>query len=210
MGSRVAIDSPNALQKGDRVTSHVVETWHAPGLFSAPVLGTDKCVATALNECVVLQHHQALVYPSNNMWYQSKPVSDRDEFNSRDPSSVFFETMASGAQLIGGGIECGMQPAAEGAVSKNSGLRPGCLDARGDDWDGAPVRGHKTPCPAQYKSKGCRHLYFRANWCLKKHGEQQQKQAHLTNMLFQVASALSNGEDMHVHCIPLLFPFPVV
>jgi len=209
MGSRVGIDRPNALERGDRVKNHIVDTWHREGLFTTAVLGSPPCVAVALGDCLVLQHEQAMVHSTRGRDYQAKPASNRDEFNCRDPSSVFVETML-GAELKGGGIECGLQPAAEGAVSKNSGLRPGCLDARGDEWDGGLVRGHETPSPAQYRSKGCRRLYFCANWCLKKHGEQQQKQAHLMNMLFKVASALSNGEDMHVHCIPLLFPFPVV
>ena len=35
-GSRVGIDNPNALQKGDRVKSHVVETWHPQGCSARP------------------------------------------------------------------------------------------------------------------------------------------------------------------------------
>ena len=166
IGSRNGIDHPNALQRGDGLTGHIAETWHRDGLFSPALLGTAKAVANSLNKCVVLQHHEAYFGGSSGKMWQAKPVSNRDKFNERNPTSVFLATKKNGSQLIGGGIECGLQPAAEGAVSKYSGLRPGVIDTRGDDWDCGDVRGHYTPRPEVYRSKGCKHYYFKANWCL--------------------------------------------
>jgi hypothetical protein len=211
IGSRNGIDHPNALQRGDGLTGHIAETWHPDGLLSPALLGTAKAVANSLNKCVVLQHHEAYFYSSGGKMWQAKPVSNRDKFNERNPSSVFLETMKNGSQLIGGGIECGLQPAAEGAVSKYSGLRPECTDTRGDDWDEGSVRGHISPTPAEYRLQGSKHYFFGANWCLLKQpiGQQQAKKAHVKNMLFHVATCLAAGRDMHVHCIPLLIiPFP--
>ena len=211
IGSRNGIDHPNALQRGDGLTAHIAETWHPDGLFSPALLGPATAVANSLNNCVVLQHPEALFSGCIGNIRQEKPVSNRDKFNERNPSSVFLAIKKNGARLIGGGIECGLQPAADGAVSKYSGLRPGVLDARGDDWDCGDVRGHYTPRPEDYRSIGCKHYYFKANWCLKKgpSGEQQAKTSHVRNMLFQVATSLAEGRDMHVHCIPLLIiPFP--
>ena len=216
IGARNGIDHPNALQRGDALTAHIAE-WgglrrtHPEGLLSPALLGTAKAVANSLNQCVVLQHPEAHFYHAEGKMWQSTPVSTRDQFNERNPSSVFLETLKNGSKLIGGGIECGLQPAAEGAVSNYSGLRPECTDTRGDDWDKGRVRGHISPTPAEYRLQGSKHYFFGANWCLLKQpiGQQQAKKAHVKNMLFHVATCLAAGRDMHVHCIPLLIiPFP--
>ena len=98
MGSRAGIDRPNALERGDRVKNHIVDTWHRPGLFTAAVLGSPPCVAAALSDCLFLQHEQAMLHSSRGRDYQAKPASNRDAFNCRDPTSVFVETVL-GAEL---------------------------------------------------------------------------------------------------------------
>ena len=206
MDSRAGIDHPTSLERGERIRSQIVDTLHLAGLLTPAVLGSAPCVASGLDGSFVLQHAEAML---SNGGYQAKPVSTRDAYNRRYPTTVFVETVRA-ALLKGGGLECGLQPMAAGAVSKNSRLRPAVLDTRGDDWDCGLVRGHKSPSPAEHARSGCEHMFFNANWCLKKGGDEAAKSQHLFDVLFTVATSLAEGRDTHVHCISLLFPSPVV
>ena len=177
-----------------------------PGLVTPAVLGSPSIVSAALAECIVLQHPEAVLAGfATGLVHQLKPASDRDVFNRRDPSSEFLQSEI-GARLLGGGIECGLQPMGEDAASQVSGLRPGVVDVRGQDWDKGKVRGHKSQSQADHKANGCHHMFVGMNSLLKYGGNAAEKTSHLLNFLFQVTSWMALGHDVHVHCISLLFP----
>ena len=198
------IDHPTSLQKGDRIRSLIVDTPSPPGLLTPAVLGSPSIVSAALAECIVLQHPEAVLAGfATGLVHQLKPASDRDVFNRRDPSSEFLQS-EMGARLLGGGIECGMQPMGADAASQVSGLRPGVADVRGQDWDKGLVRGHKSQSQADHKANGCHHMFVGMNYLLKHGGYAAEKTSHLLNFLFQVTSWMARGRDVHVHCTFLL------
>ena len=154
------IDHPTSLQKGDRIRSLIFDTPSPPGLLTPAVLGSPSIVSAALAECIVLQHPEAVLAGfATGLVHQLKPASDRDVFNRRGPSSEFLQS-ERGARLLGGGIECGLQPMGEDAASQVSGLRPGVVDTRGDDWRQGKVRGFTSPTHNEHIDQGCPLLVF--------------------------------------------------
>ena len=201
------IDRPTSVQMGDGIRALILDK-PPPGLFTAAVLGIRAFLCAALSVCFIIQHPEAaLTGYANGRVYQLKPSMHRDDFNSKWPSSEFLQTLM-GARLFGGGIECGLQAMgdAAAALSQISGLRPGVADTRGDDWKLGKVRGFVSSTPEEHIATGCPHIFFNANRLLKNYGDAAYKKSHLLSFLFQVVSWLSEGRDVHVHCIPLLFP----
>ena len=129
-----------------------------------------------------------------------KTPEGADGFNRRWPTTV-IAVCPNGAKLKIGGMECGKQATARGAVSAASGFRPAVLDARGDDWDGPPVRGLSSDTPEEHTAKGVKHAYFRANWVLKYGNEGDVVTPVFLNFLETVCSWLAEGHDVHIHCI---------
>ena len=197
------INWPSAQQVGDIVRKLVTSPSAPDDLFSPAVLGSRDDVYAALSPCCIVQHPEAVITPGGD---QCRPRMGRDAFNSQWPTSEFMKTIF-GAAVLGGGIECGLQALGESCAGRlqSSGLRPGVGDTRGFGQQPI-VRKHSTQSHVEHERQGRGHMAVKINWALKKTTPLGDRDAHITDFLHTVASWLAAGRNVHIHCIPLLFP----
>jgi hypothetical protein len=197
------INRPSAQQMGDIIRKLVTSPSAPDDLFSPAVLGSRDDVYAALSPCCIVMHPEAVITPEGD---QLCPKMSRDVFNERWPTSEFLKTV-SGAAVLGGGMECGLQALGESCAAglQRSGLRPGVGDARGFGPH-VPVRKRTSKSHVEHERQGCGHMAVKINWALKKTVPLGDRDAHITEFLHTVASWLAAGRNVHIHCIPLLFP----